>query len=90
MVEVEQVLCSIESEARYGDNMGGDYFTFGRMTTEHYVIRYPESDDDEGTPVAEEASFSSLLEIQCTLRGEELRTRLSGIDDLALVASTVW
>lgn len=64
--------------------LGGEYLLAGDLRNEHFVLQQNRVDDDPDDEYAEPAfsDYSVLLQVNATLRADELRAQLAAIAGL--------
>jgi hypothetical protein len=76
--------------ARDSDYMGGKYFLAGDLTGETFVILRNHDSNDEGEVLEPEfANYPTLLQVNATERGDDIKQRLDNISDLELLRRIV-
>jgi hypothetical protein len=94
---VEELSAAVEDalalnlERHESGYLGGDYFVAGDLRGEHFVVQRNHVDDGDEEEVAEPefANYPTLLQVNATLRGDELKARLSSIDGLDFLRRSV-
>lgn len=81
----------LDLECHESGYLGGDYFLAGDLRGEHFVIQRNHADDGDGSEVAEPefADYPILLQVNATTRADELKSRLTTIDDVDFLRRSV-
>ena len=72
--------------------LGGEYFLYGDLDGEHFIVqrnRYRNDEGEEEIAEAEFADYPVLLQVNASTRGDELREWLAGIVSLDFLRRSV-